>query len=164
MSRHYLEEWGPSDNRRLTCACGNEWPCPDADWTQQDARAACVEVPVRRNSLVIADEDGRIDVSEDAHRFADQCAALIRKKLPGAQRRFFLMPYRRPFGHEFLGFDWQDETGARLGFTINYGDTAYLPDPVWPHMNCITVLDATDALHLCRLIAERVNGNSIGGA
>lgn len=26
-SKHYPEEWGPSDNRKLTCSCGN--PDPD---------------------------------------------------------------------------------------------------------------------------------------
>jgi hypothetical protein len=114
--------------------------------------------------LFFANEDGRIDVSEAADRFAERCVALIREKLPGTQRRFAMMPYRRPFGHEFLGFDWSDETGANLGFTINYGSGAEtcLPNPVWPHVGCVSVHDATDALHLCRLIAERLLGNSIG--
>lgn len=124
--------------------------------------AVALDAPNERTELFFANEDGRIDISKAADRFSERCAALIREKLPGNQRQFALMPYRRPFGHEFLGFDWSDETGAFLGFTINYGAELYLPDPVWPHVNCITVADSTDAIHLCRLIAERVLGNSIG--
>lgn len=114
--------------------------------------------------LIFANEDGRIDISDAAEQFAERCAALIREKLPGTQRRSRLMPYRRPFGYEFLGFDWSDETGATLGFTFSYDPESQpcLPDPVWPHMNCIVVQDVTDALHLCRLIAERVNGDPAG--
>jgi len=122
------------------------------------------DAPSEQAELFFANEDGRIDISKAADRFSERCAALIREKLPGNQRQFALMPYRRPFGHEFIGFDWSDETGATLGFTINYGSGAqlYLPDPVWPHVGCIAAQDATDAHHLCRLIAKRVLGNSTG--
>lgn len=118
----------------------------------------------QQNELVFANEDGKVDLSEIAVGFTDKCAALIKERLPGSIRRFSLMPYRRSFGQEFIGFDWEDETGGRLGFTINYGESTevYLPEPVWPHQNCIAVKDATDALLLCRLIAEKVNGNSLG--
>lgn len=27
---HRPEEWGPSDNRKLTCSCCKDLPCPDA--------------------------------------------------------------------------------------------------------------------------------------
>lgn len=123
-----------------------------------------VSSDVTPTELFFANEDCRIDISEAAERFAARCALLICEKLPGNQHRFAMMPYRRPFGHEFLGFDWSDETGATLGFTISYGSDIQpcLPDPVWPYVDCISVSDATDAIHLCRLIAERVLGNSIG--
>lgn len=34
--RHYPEEWGPSDNRRLTCVCGNSDPFHAVEQTLRD--------------------------------------------------------------------------------------------------------------------------------
>ena len=114
--------------------------------------------------LFFANEDRVIQASEKAKEFVVQCAALIKEKLKGEQRRFSLMPYRRPFGAEFLGFDWRDETGDRLGFTINFGGEipqVILPNPLEPYAD-IAVKDATDAILLCRFIADAVNDNSTG--
>jgi hypothetical protein len=113
--------------------------------------------------LFFANEDRVIHTSARAKEFIAQCAALIKEKLQGEQRRFSLMPYRRPFGAEFLGFDWRDETGGCVGFTINFSGEiqVILPDPLEPYAD-IAVKDATDAMLLCRFIAEAVNGNSTG--
>ena len=114
--------------------------------------------------LFFANEDRVIQVSEKAKEFVAQCASLIKEKLKGEKRRFSLMPYRRPFGAEFLGFDWLDETGDRLGFTINFGGEipqVILPTPLEPYSD-VAVRDATDATLLCRFIADAVNANSTG--
>lgn len=112
---------------------------------------------------VEADAEGNIYPSAEATAFVAAVAHAIRLKLVAGKPSFGLMPYRHGVGYEFLGFDWEDEIGNTINFTFHISNEPYLPTShVGRHNLDIGVRDITDALLLARLIAERVQGSSIG--
>jgi hypothetical protein len=110
---------------------------------------------------VAADTTGHIYPSAAASAFADAAANAIRAKLVTGKRTFALMPYRLNSG-QLLGFDWHDEAKNAISFTFYVAQASKLPAQVDPNGDDIAVRDLTDALLLCRLIAERVNGDACG--
>jgi hypothetical protein len=110
---------------------------------------------------VAADAAGHIYPSAAASAFADAAADAIRAKLVSGKPTFGLMPYRLNSG-QLLGFDWHDEAKNAISFTFYLSQSSALPARVDPNGDDIGVRDLTDALLLCRLIAERVNGDACG--
>jgi hypothetical protein len=110
---------------------------------------------------VAADTTGHIYPSAAASTFVDAAAKAIRAKLVVGKPSFGLMPYRLNSG-QLLGFDWHDDEGNAISFTFYVAHTSELPAHVDPNGDDIAVRDLTDALLLCRLIAERVNGDACG--
>jgi len=105
---------------------------------------------------------GSVQASDAAQRFAEVAAAKICEVLVSGKRSFKLMPYRH-CSAEYLGFDWQDEADNGVVMTFTVGTTRPdLPAKVHPGGTDVWVSDYTDALLLVRLIAERVNANSVG--
>lgn len=113
---------------------------------------------------VAADTTGHTYPSAAANAFVDAAALAIEAKLSSGKRTYGLMPYRRD--GEYLGFDWHDEANNHIGFTFYVVRAPFievsLPATIDLNGADVGLRDMTDALLLCRLIAERVNGNALG--
>lgn len=100
-----------------------------------------------------------------AQAFVDSAADVVRIALPTGQRSFSLTPFRL-CGVEYLSFDWCDDAANTVNFTFYAwppdARVRPLPFVVGSAGDDVSVCDITDALLLSRLIAERVNGCSIG--
>jgi hypothetical protein len=116
-----------------------------------------------KNHLVNADENGYVQLGDEATAFVERAIAAIKEKLH-VHPSFRLMPYRyEGEGAEFLGFDWSDKKGESVSFTFWRDESEILlPNPVIPNSNDVIVPDWVDALHLIRAIAVGVLGNSKG--
>ncbi|ERJ38795.1 hypothetical protein KDX27_35020 [Burkholderia cenocepacia] len=97
----------------------------------------------------------------DAIRFVEDIRKVIEASLPVAPRKVSLMPYRYG-GRELLGFDWSD--GADNTFSVTFHIAEAQPLPGSEQIGAVSVevgvTDTTDALHLARLIAQAINGNT----
>lgn len=149
---HRPEEWGPSDNRRLTCAaCGADWPCNEAELPPMHGAA----------NLVEADATGSVYPNTEAVAFADAAAAVIKAKLVAGAPEFALMPYRH--NGNYLGFDWIDAQRNSISIVFyTTPDASPLPTRIDPEGADVGVQSWVDALLLIRMIAKRVKGNSVG--
>lgn len=116
-----------------------------------------------KEELIESSSGGVVRPSSAAVSFAEKAAAAICSHLTSGKRSFRLMPYRHGPG-EYLGFDWRDEADKAIAFTFTIGvDRIELPTEITPGAdNDLWVCDATDALLLVRLIAEKVKGESVG--
>lgn len=111
--------------------------------------------------LVEAGSNGLIHPSEEAKAFVEMVAVKIKQNLIAGKRQFGLMPYRH--NSEYIGFDWIDE--GKNSFGIVFFVTPYagsLPIDMDAQGGDVAVSSWVDMLLLMRLIAERVNGNSMG--
>ena len=104
----------------------------------------------------------RLSPTAAALAFVDAAANAILTTLTAGRREFGLMPYRLR-QNEFLGFDWTDQGEGSISFTFWVESRPrHLPTTIDASGADIGVADLTDALLLVRLIAMRVQGNSVG--
>lgn len=111
--------------------------------------------------LVEAGSNGLIHPSKEATEFVEMVATKVERSLIAGKRQFGLMPYRH--NSEYIGFDWIDE--AKNSFGIVFFVTPYagsLPTDMDAQGVDVAVSSWVDMLLLMRLIAERVNGTSMG--
>jgi hypothetical protein len=99
--------------------------------------------------------------SAEAIRFVEDIRKAIEAGLPAAPRKVSLMPYRYR-GAELLGFDWSDGADNTFSVTFHIAEAPSLPDAgqIGGASADVGVADITDALHLARMIAQAINGNT----
>ncbi|TAN05586.1 MAG: hypothetical protein EPN45_09395 [Rhizobiaceae bacterium] len=116
---------------------------------------------VASDVLIEAGPMNRPVPSAEAIRFVEDIRRAIEASLPVAPRKVSLMPYRYG-GRELLGFDWSDGADNTFAVTFHIAEGQSLPagEQIGAASVEVGVTDTTDALHLARLIAQAINGNT----